>query len=208
MRTLILALMVLPMSLFAQNNNLPTTDWDRLLEAHDAQSTSTDWGSMIKAEAKQSKIPKRTSVYELTHSFTAADNSGDKLHAGAANIFSDKVGDYLKQNYPSRVDHVEMSVVSNGKEVTLTYIASISRCDPRDADWYFDHRGALTSWLTQKADAEKDSKERCSAQIEPAKKSFREKLGEPKVFFVSGYGAWHKGSYYSLTEAFFVVKKQ
>lgn len=208
MKTLLLALIVLPVSLFAQNSNLPNTNWDSLLEAHAAQTNTTDWDSLIKAEAQQSGIPKRANVYELTHSFSASDNSRDKLHAGAANVFCDKVGDHLKQNYPSRVDHVELDIVSNGSQVTLTYIASISGCDPRDADWYFDHRGALTSWLTQKADAEKDSEKRCSAQIEPARKSFREKLGEPKVYYISGYGTWHKGKYYSLTEAFFAAKKK
>lgn len=108
---------------------------------------------------------------------TAPDNAGDQLHK-LANNFAKLIGDTLKALYPATVTDVDVFMNEGPNGITLSYRAIVSRCEPYEAIYYFDHRGALSG--NNKFDlAEKDAKERAFEQTMEANKKFAESYGAP-----------------------------
>ena len=155
-KVILIALMALPFTIFGQN--FPETDLESLIFINEGYIT-------------------------LSHTMIAPDNSGDQLHRGAANPFCKKIGDFLKKNYPARITSrsakINFVTHKNGN-LKLTYEISIEACGPLEADYYFDHRGGLSSSLTTK-DPLLDCDKRAMAQLQNALPIFEQTYGKTQV---------------------------
>ncbi len=108
---------------------------------------------------------------------TSMDNENDTLHK-VANEFAKLVGDTLKSLYPATITSINISIKESISGITLTYSAIISLCEPEDAVYYFDHRGALSA-SNNLLRAEEDAKKRALEQTKVAYQKFVEQFGSP-----------------------------
>ncbi len=98
----------------------------------------------------------------VTKTKTSSNNNGDNLHK-IANEFSKEVGNKLKELYPAKINNISVKLkVVNGM-LSLTYIAQIIKCNKQEAQYYFDHRGALSA-SNKKLNALNNAKSRVEQQ--------------------------------------------
>jgi hypothetical protein len=101
----------------------------------------------------------------VTATQTFPDNSGDRLHK-TANLFCDEVGNKLKELYPAKTENIEVLLDFNDGQYAVWYSCEIIRCAYNETEWYFDHRGSMS---TSAYDADRRSR----GQIPDVKASFK-----------------------------------
>ncbi len=118
------------------------------------------------------------SARTITVSRTATDNSGDYLHQ-IANVFVDSVGNALKKEFPSAIVSGSMSVTLTRSQngLTLSYSCEIETVSPDEAQYYFEHAGALSVSRTASA-ARSDASNRANRQFDERVTKFRVAYGE------------------------------
>jgi hypothetical protein len=70
-----------------------------------------------------------------------SDERNDTLHK-IVNTFCVQVGDALKKNYPSKVNEVGLVLSVKNDTLTLSCTALLTTCSPKEAQYYFEHRGS------------------------------------------------------------------
>ncbi len=119
----------------------------------------------------------------ITLSRTAPNNDGDYLHK-IANVFADSIGNTLKAMYPAIIEpnSISVKISSDGKNITLAYSAVIVKVkNQEEAQFYFDHRGALSVSLNRDFALE-DAKNRARTQMIPFVDKFTEAYGESNLY--------------------------
>ncbi len=144
----------------------------------------------------------------ITITRTASNNAGDNFHQ-VSNVFCDTVGKTLKAHYPAHIEIGSLSVTfeadSNG--MTLTYSATIEPCDSAFADYYFDHRGALSANRI-KDFAEKDARNRACEQYKVVAEKFKTAYGNCNMQSMNHKGSVRfRGLTWSIHEHFITAKK-
>lgn len=148
------------------------------------------------------------SIDEVTRTRTAVNNAGDYLHQ-IANEFSSEVGKTLKANYPAKVSSIDIEFEYKNGKYTLTYTAWFEKCSISEHQYYFDHRGAMTT-ADSKDFAMQDASNRCKNQVDPAVQSFQKSFGSGELYTYYTYKPFlaESGRYTSLVEAFIVGQKK
>ena len=142
---------------------------------------------------------------EVVKSRSATNMSTDYLHQ-IANDFSIEVGNKLKQEYPARIEWVYVYLICKKGVLTLTYKASLEKCDSVDADWIFDHRGALRIASTEKIACNDAEKSRTS-QMREGKGKFKIYGKQENTFWATSEAVRYNDGFAVVYEAFIVKPK-
>src|SRR5439155_185039 len=110
-----------------------------------------------------------------------------------ANGFVDAVAAKLKAMYPAKIKvvidnaakipvnkFVSVNLESNGGQLTLTYTATLVRCAAEEAEYHFDHRGAMSASV-DKSGAVADARARRKQEIVDVYNKFLAAYGKDTV---------------------------
>ena len=142
----------------------------------------------------------------VTKTRISTDNKNDHLHK-IANEFSDEVGDKLKEMYPAKVKSITVKLDTLKGKMRLQYSAEIVKCDTAAAQYYFDHRGALSA-AKKSLDAVHDAWRRRQSQKLEAMDDFKRIYGDVVIADGATSQTFYAGYFWVVCEVFIAANKK
>jgi hypothetical protein len=158
--------------------------------------------SSLDASASESFQNKSEYIYE----------SGDGAEAHkSGNEFANRVGNILKQQYPSRIENPSVRIEVSDQKFKFIWNCNFVKCEERDADYYFDRRGTLLSGANaQIAHNNVEAELRQSGKVQQMMDSFDLKYGGhkmPNSFVSESISQPAGGKVWCVREFFCTAKK-
>ncbi len=141
----------------------------------------------------------------VTKTRTSPNNNNDYLHK-IANDFSSEVGYNLKKLYPAKLKKVSVKLEVINGILSLTYTAQIIKCSEQEAQYYFDHRGSLSTDV-KSLHALNNAKSRAEEQKTEVVSVFQKVYGNAIIVSENTDQVQYKGYYWAIYESFIAAVK-